>query len=81
MKTPDDVPEMLRLRACGCGLKRIARQLAWSHHTARDYVAAGGVKPFKSPARAKRLDGLEDWLRERFIRRRSSALSVTRSTG
>jgi hypothetical protein len=27
MKTPDDVAEMLRLRACGWGLKRIARQL------------------------------------------------------
>ena len=26
MKTPDDVAEMLRLKACGWGLKRIARQ-------------------------------------------------------
>ena len=25
MKTPDDVAEMLRLKACGWGLKRIAR--------------------------------------------------------
>jgi len=33
MKTPDDVAEMLRLRACGWGLKRIARQLGCSHHT------------------------------------------------
>src|SRR3974390_2700893 len=73
MKTPDDVAEMLRLRACGWGLKRIARQLGCSHHTVKDYVAAGGVKPFKSPERAKRLDGLEDWLRERFIRHRGNA--------
>ena len=49
MKTPDDVAEMLRLRACGWGVKRIARQLGCSHHTVKDYVAAGGVKPFKSP--------------------------------
>ena len=56
MKTPDDVAEMLRLRACGWGLKRIARQLGCSHHTVKDYVAAGGVKPFKSPERPKRLD-------------------------
>jgi hypothetical protein len=28
MKTPDDVAEMMRLRACGWGVKRIARQLA-----------------------------------------------------
>ena len=67
MKTPDDVAEMLRLRACGWGLKRIARQLGCSHHTVKDYVATGGVKPFKSPERPKLLDGLEGWLRERFI--------------
>ena len=53
MKTPDDVAEMLRLKACGWGLKRIARQLGCSHHTVKDYVAAGGVKPFKSPERTQ----------------------------
>nr|WP_271610663.1 helix-turn-helix domain-containing protein [Bradyrhizobium sp. CCBAU 21359] len=73
MKTPDEVAEMLRLRACGWGLKRIARQLGCSHHTVKDYVAAGGVKPFKSPERPKRLDGLEGWLRERLIRHRGNA--------
>ena len=31
MKTPDDVAEMLRLKACGWGLKRIARHLGCSH--------------------------------------------------
>ena len=29
----------------------------------KTYVAAGGVKVFKSPERPKLLDGLEDWLR------------------
>src|SRR3954464_5795163 len=73
MKTPDDVAEMMRLRACGWGVKRIARQLGCSHHTVKDYVATGGVKPFKSPERPKWLDGLEGWLRERFIRHRGNA--------
>ena len=81
MKTPDDVAEMLRLRACGWGVKRIARQLGCSHHTVRGYVAAGGVKPFKSPGRAKLLDGHEDWLRERLIRHRGNADVVRQSTG
>lgn len=72
-KTPDDVAEMLRLKACGWGLKRIARQLGCSHHTVKVYMAADGVKPFKSPERPKRLDGLEGWLRERFIRHRGNA--------
>ena len=53
MKTPDNVAEMLRLKACGLGLKRIARQLGCSHHTVKTYVAAGGVKVFKSPERPK----------------------------
>src|SRR3954452_2276537 len=73
MKTPDDVAEMLRLKACGWGLKRIARHLGCSHHTVKGYVAAGGVKPFKSPERPKRLDGLAGWLRERVIRHRGNA--------
>ena len=73
MKTPDDVAEMMRLRACGFGVKRIARELGYSHHTVKAYVAAGGVKPFRSAGRAKRLDGLEGWLRERFIRHRGNA--------
>ena len=73
MKTPDDVEEMLRLKACGWGVKRIAAELGCSHHPVKHYVAAGGVVPFKSPQRAKALDGHEDWLRERFIRHRGNA--------
>ena len=33
------------------GIKRIARELGCSHHTVKHDVAAGGVKPFKSPQR------------------------------
>jgi transposase len=73
MKTPDDVEEMLRLRACGWGFKRIAAHLGCSHHTVKGYVEAGGVKPFKVPARKKKLDGLDNWLRERLIRHRGNA--------
>jgi transposase len=39
----------------------------------KGYVAAGGVKPFKAPQRPRKLDGHEDWLRERFIRHRGNA--------
>jgi transposase len=73
MKTPDDVEEMLRLKACGWGMKRIAAHLGCSHHTVKAYVKAGGVKPFGPPGRPKKLDGLDDWLRERFIRHRGNA--------
>lgn len=73
MKTPGDVAAMVRLRACGWGIKRIARELGCSHHTVKHYVAAGGPLPFEAPKRAKALDGHEDWLRERFVRHRGNA--------
>jgi len=73
MKTPDDVAEMLRLKACGWGVKRIARHLGCSHHTVKHYVAAGGAVAFKTPERTKKLDGHETWLRERFLRHRGNA--------
>lgn len=73
MKTPDDVAAMLRLKVCGWGIKRIARELGCSHHTVKHYVTAGGAVPFNSPKRVKLLDGHEDWLRERFIRHRGNA--------
>ena len=73
MKTPDDVEAMLRLKACGWGIKRIAAELGCSHHTVKTYLAAGGVVPFKTPRRAKALDGQDDWLRERFVRHRGNA--------
>lgn len=53
MMTPDDVSEMLRLKACGWGNKRIAREVGCNHHTVKQYVAAGGAKPFKAPAPGK----------------------------
>lgn len=73
MKTPDDVAAMVRLKACGWGIKRIARELGCSHHTVKHYVAAGGVVPFRGPRRPKLLDGHDDWLRERFLRHRGNA--------
>lgn len=73
MKTPEDVAAMVRLKGCGWGIKRIARELGCSHHTVRHYLAVGGPAPFKAPTRAKALDGHEDWLRERFIRHRGNA--------
>jgi hypothetical protein len=73
MKTPDDVVEMLRLKACGSGAKRIARELGCSHRTVRHDLAAGGVVPFKAVQRANKLDALEDWLRERFNRHSGNA--------
>lgn len=73
MKTPDDVAAMLRLKTLGWGCKRIDREFGCSRHTVKRYVEAGGFVVFRQPERAIKLDGLGDWLRERFGRHRGNA--------
>src|SRR5215203_4353410 len=64
MRTPDEVAAMLRLKALGWGIKRIARELGCSHMTVRRYVAEGGYVPFRRRVgRPRALSGLDrlDW--------------------
>src|SRR3712207_6950718 len=72
MKAPDEVAAMVRLRALGWGVRRIATELGCSHMTVRRYLAEGGWVAYRAPRRAKALDGLEDWLAERFRRHRGN---------
>jgi transposase len=73
MQTPDEVAAMLRLKALGWGIKRIARELGCSHMTVRHYVAQGGWQPYRGRGRPRALAGLEDWLAERFRRHAGNA--------
>jgi transposase len=73
MRTPDEVAAMLRLRALGWGAKRIAAEFGCSRATVRRYLAAGGWTACRMPRRRRALDGLEDWLGERFRRHRGNA--------
>lgn len=73
MKTPEEVAAMLRLKALGWGCKRIGREFGCSHHTVKRYVEAGGFVAFRQPERASKLDGLGDWLGDRFRRHRGNA--------
>ncbi|MGX9981635.1 helix-turn-helix domain-containing protein [Methylobacterium fujisawaense] len=66
MKTPDDVSAMVRLKALGWGAKRIATELGCSKNTVKHWLRQGDWRPSKTPSRSKRLDGLTDWLAERF---------------
>ena len=66
MKTPDDVSAMVRLKALGWGSKRIAAELGCSRNTVRRWLRQGDWRPCGTPSRSKRLDGLADWLAERF---------------
>ena len=73
MRTPDEVSAMLALKQRGWGVKRIAAELGCSKNTVRRWIRHGGWRPCTSPSRSKRLDGLGDWLAERFRRHAGNA--------
>lgn len=73
MIAPDEVATMVRLKALGWGVRRIARELGCSHMTVRRYLEANGWPGYRAPHRPRALDGLEAWLAERFRRHRGNA--------
>ncbi len=77
MRTPDEVSAMLALKSCGWGTKRIAVELGCSRNTVKRWIAEGGWREIAPVTRRKSLDGLEDWLAERF-RRHSGNADVVR---
>lgn len=81
MIAPDEVATMIRLKALGWGVRRIARELGCSHMTVRRYLEAGGWIAYRRPQRATRLAGLEAWLAERFRRHRGNADVVRQELG
>jgi transposase len=60
------------LHGLGWGTKRIAGELGCSRNTVKRYLAAGGWVAIRQPRRPRRLDGLEEWLAERFRRHRGN---------
>src|SRR6202012_4719443 len=73
MKAPDEVSAMLRLRALGWGSKRIAAELGCARNTVRRWLAEGDWRACASGSRSKKLDGLSDWIAERFHRHSGNA--------
>ena len=72
MLTPEEVAAMARLHALGWGSKRIADEVGCSRNTVKQYLAPGSWVAFCRPRRRRRLDGLKDWLAERFRRHRGN---------
>ena len=73
MQTPEDVAQMLRLRAAGLGIKHIARKMGCSKNTVRRYLRNDGWVAYKQPERKRALRGLESWLGERLQQHRGNA--------
>lgn len=73
MQTPDEVAAMLRLKALGWGVRRIARELGCSHMTVRRYLTGGGWVAYRGRGRPRKLAGHEAWLAERFRRHAGNA--------
>ena len=60
MQTPEEVAAMLRLKALGWGVRRIAGELRCSHMTVRRYLAEGGWIADRGGGRPRKLAGLEE---------------------
>src|SRR3981081_3370620 len=73
MQTPDEVAAMLRLKALGWGVRRIAGELGCSHMTVRRYLAEGGWVAYRGRGRPRTLAGHEEWVAERFRRHAGNA--------
>ncbi len=73
MQTPEDVEAMLRLASLGWGVKRIAKEVGCSRNTVRRYLRSGGYVAYESPARAGKLDGLEQLAGGAVLQHRGNA--------
>lgn len=73
MQTPEDVAQMLRLKAAGLGIKHIARKMGCSKNTVRRYLRADGWVAYKPPVRGSTLQALKPWLNERLQQHRGNA--------
>ncbi len=72
MVEPEVVAQMVALQRMGWGSRRIARELGVARNTVKRYLAAGGYVAYGAPKRGRKLAGLEDWLRERFVQHRGN---------
>src|SRR5436309_1765928 len=73
MKAPEDVSAMVKLKELGWGTKRIAAELGCSRNTVKRWVSCGGWRACAGASRSKQLDGLSEWLAERFRRHDGNA--------
>lgn len=73
MRLPDEVAAMVKLQELGWGAKRIAAELGCSKNTVKRWLGLGGWRRCAGASRSRKLDGLEEWISERFRRHGGNA--------
>ncbi len=73
IREPDDVTRILCLHQQGWGTKRIAKALEISRNTVRKYIRKGQWIKSNQPERAGKLNGLENWLKEKLLQHKGNA--------
>lgn len=73
MKQQDEISTILYLHRLGRGKRAIAKELGISRGTVKKYLRNGGVQEYQQPVRTSVLDGLRDWLKERFFKHDGNA--------
>ncbi|MGI6783482.1 MAG: IS21 family transposase [Aminivibrio sp.] len=63
-----EVSTIIGLHKRGWKIRAIARELGVSRNTVRKYLRNGGVHEYQKPERRGVLYGMEEWLKERFIK-------------
>lgn len=73
IQDPAEVQAMILLASRGWGAKRLAREFGCSRNTVKRYLRKGEWQAYGGTGRAKKLDGLDDWLIESFKQHRGNA--------
>jgi len=76
VKLPEVVAKILELREKGWGQRRIALALGINRKTVQRYIRQNGWLPYHKPVRHKKLEGLKDWLEERFEKHKGNAAVI-----
>lgn len=74
IQDPAEVQAMILLASRGWGTKKLAKEFGCSRNTVKRYLRQGAWQAYGGGAgRAKKLDGLSDWLIESFKQHRGNA--------
>lgn len=73
IKQQDEISTIVELHGLGWKIRAIARELGISRGTVKKYIRNGGAQEYRKLTRTSALDGLEDWLKERFFKHDGNA--------